>query len=291
MHLLSLASAHHVGWISPRLELPPPLIDDPESAAKLAGTEVVLECEARKIYRMWLPVDGRNECCFLYIFGNRSLGRALRPNYAFRVMRMSQCLRKEGFETLHVLAAFRPRRQFLNWRSYVVAQELRPVLELPSGGRHRYPVHESVALNPDVLSAVANTLASFHDRGFVHGDLKTRHVLAHLNGDQPGARFPWEIILVDLEKTRRFPRVLARAHDLFAARDLVQLCASLPEDDQGRSLNGVKNELITRYLEFRRLPGSRSRLIRAVVDLYRPGGRLRQGRTLLRSLLEMLASR
>ncbi len=291
MRLTSFTNHRHVGWVSPRLEVPPELLETPESASRIPGTETILDCESRKILRVRLAVDGRPDSCFLYIFDNHSLARALRTAYALHILRMSYRLRRAGFETLQVLAAFRPRGQWLNWRSYLIAREIQPVLELPSGGRHRYPVHESVEFSPDLLAAVAWTLAEFHERGFVHGDLKTRHVLAHRNGNEPGARFPWDIILVDLEKTRRLPPMLARIHDVLAARDLVQLCASLPEVHRNRPLAAVKRELIERYLEFRSLPAARARAIQAVVNLYRPGGTLRQGRTLLDSLVARLWSR
>jgi hypothetical protein len=290
VRLLSFSNPRHVGWVSPRLELPTELLYEPEAAFRLPETDVILDCDSRKILRVRLAVDGRQDPCFLYIFANHSLGRAIRSTYAFHILRMARSLRQAGFGTLQVLAAFRPRRQWLNWRSYLIAREIHPVLELPSGGRHRYPVHDSAELGLDLLTAVAYTLAEFHNQGFIHGDLKTRHVLAHRNGNEPGSRFPWDIILVDLEKTRRLPRLLGRIHDIYAARDLVQLCASLPETHRDWSLTSLKRELVARYLEFRSLPASRARNIRAIIDLYRPGGVLRQGRTLLDSAFSRLWS-
>lgn len=290
MHLNSLRSVRQEGWISPLLTLPEALIEDPESAIGLPGAEVLLDCEARKIFRIHLQVGGVSQRCFLYIFGNRSLGRALRPNYAFHVWRMSARLRQAGFETLDVLAAFRPRRQYLNWRSFMIAREITPVLELPSSGRHRYPVHQAAELGSELLSAVAATLARFHDLGFIHGDLKTRHVLAHLNGASPGATYPWEIVLVDLEKTRWLPGFLGRFHDLLAARDLIQLCASLP-DAAAPPGPSAKTELVDRYFELRGLTPHRRRRIQQVIQMYRPGGVFRQGRTLWRSLVDLLGRR
>lgn len=290
MRFLSFSNDRHIGWVSPRLKLPPELLYEPEAAFRLPGAEVILDCDSRKILRLRLAVDGRQDPCFLYIFANHSLGRAIRTTYAFHILRMARSLQQAGFDTLQVLAAFRPRWQWLNWKSYLIAREIHPVMELPSGGRHRYPVHGSVELSPDLLTAVAYTLADFHNQGFVHGDLKTRHVLAHRNGNDPGSRFPWDIILVDLEKTHRLPPLLGRIHDVCAARDLVQLCASLPETHRDRSLTPLKRELVARYLEFRSLPASRGRAIQAIIDLYRPGGVLRQGRTLLESVFSRLWS-
>jgi len=281
MQLKRVSMGRYWGWIDGELEIPSALMEDPEKANQLAGAAVVLECQARRIVRLSMLRKGSPQSCFIYLFRNTSFGRSLRSCYSMHVMKMAEMLRQEGQATLEILAALRPRGQILNADSWMIAREIDSVRELPSVGRHVYQVHRWADFDSTVAGAVAERLAHFHQRGFVHGDLKTRHVLVRSNGlgNRP------EIIFVDLEKTRRLPRGLGLVHDLFSARDLIQLLASLPVETAGRSLEMERKLLLDEYFRFRQLASYRERLMRRVLSWYGPGGRLRQGKTVLGALL------
>ncbi len=287
MVLSPFTNGKYKGWIAPSLNLPGGLLEDPSSAATLPGSETLLECRGRKIYRVLLENSGQPAPCFIYLFRNGSLNRSFRRSYAVHILRMSELLRQAGFDTLEVLAAFRPKWQFLNWTSFLVARELQSVQELPSTGRHVYQLHTWVDFSNDVAAAVAANLADLHNSRFVHGDLKTRHILARQNG----AASPPQIVFVDLEKTKRIPGSLTRLHDFFAARDLVQLLASLPREVDGRTIVPNRDHFLEKYFQARRLSPRRQRFIRRLLRLYEPGGGLRQGETVLKSLTSALLAR
>lgn len=280
MLLSRFTNGRYKGWIAPALNLPACLLEEPSSAARLPGSETLLNCRGRKIYRVRLERSGQPAPCFIYLFQNSSLNRSFRRSYAVHILRMSELLREAGFDTLEVLAAFRPKWQFLNWTSFLVARELQSVQELPSTGRHVYQLHTWVDFSNDVATAVAANLAGLHNSRFVHGDLKTRHILARRNGGGS----PPQILFVDLEKTKRMPGSLTRLHDFFAARDLIQLLASLPTELDGRTMVPNREHFLEQYFRARRLSQWRQHLIRRLLRLYEPGGALRQGETLLKSL-------
>jgi tRNA A-37 threonylcarbamoyl transferase component Bud32 len=128
---------------------------------------------------------------------------------------------------------------------------------------------------------VAHELAVFHNAGFVHGDLKSRHVLLQ---DRP-SRDRAKVVLVDLEKAKSLNGLLGSAHDFFAARDLIQLLASLPIDSAASSVQGITGKFLEEYFEIRTISPRRGRLMRRIIELYGPRGRFQQGRTLLQCLL------
>ncbi|MEJ2078706.1 MAG: lipopolysaccharide kinase InaA family protein [Acidobacteriota bacterium] len=284
MALSRIRNGRFRGWVAPSLNLPACLLEDPSSAGLMPGSETLLDCRGRKIYRVSLELSGRPVPCFIYLFQNDSVSRSLRRSYAGHILRMSELLREAGFDTLEVVAAFRPKWQFLNWASFLVARELQSVQELPSTGRHVYQLHTWVDFDNSVAAAVATNLANLHDSRFVHGDLKTRHILARRNG----SGCPPQILFVDLEKTKRIPASLTRLHDFFAARDLIQLLSSLPRELHGRTIVPNRDHFLKQYFLARRLPPQRQRLIRQLLRLYEPGGGLHQGETILRSLTTAL---
>ncbi len=291
MVLSRFTNGKHKGWIEPSLRLPEGLLEDPASAADLDGAETLLDCRGRKIYRVLLERAGRRAPCFVYLFQNSSLNRSLRRSYAAHILRMSQLLHEAGFDTLEVLAAFRPKWQFLNWSSFLVAAEIESVQELPSTGRHVYQLHSWADFTRAIASAVATSLAELHERGFVHGDLKTRHILTRRNGGSS----PPQVLFVDLEKTKRLPSGLSRLHDFFAARDLIQLLASLPTEMDGHTMEPKRDHFVDEYFRARRISPFRRRVISRLLRLYEPGGGLRQGETvfgcLTSSLLHRVAGR
>jgi hypothetical protein len=283
MRLEPFSNGKFTGWIKSGLSLPSSLLEEPRSAARLPGAEILLDCEGRKIVRVELERLSRRQPCFVYTFKNSSLSRCFRKNYAFHILRMSERLRRDGFSTMEVLAALRPRWQFLNWDSFLIAGELESVLELPSRGNHIYQLHEWAPFDGPVALTVARRLAEFHSRGYVHGDLKTRHILTRCNGNSMDISHR-EVLFVDLEKTKRVYGMLAPLHDLYVARDLIQLLASLPEELEGRNIRSARDLFIAEYFKHRRLPSPRRAVIRRVMSLYRPGGRLTQGKTVLQAL-------
>jgi hypothetical protein len=195
-------------------------------------------------------------------------------------------MRKEGIPTLEVLAALKPRNETFNWHSLLIASEIESVNELPSGGNHVFQVHKSIEFDRVIASELAGELSAFHDRKFVHGDLKSRHILAQTNtaktfSSNGANRFH----LVDLEKSKHYPLVPKALLDIFAARDLVQLFASLPSDSNGQDLGPVRSQFLSEYFSGRRLSKFRVSLILRILQLYSPGGSLRQGQTILENLV------
>ena len=276
-----ISTSKYRGWIHEGLEWDPsePLKYGFQRILSEKG-EVVLHCRGRDIYRLNLMLDGVPCGCFLYIFRNTSLSRALNKPYAWQVLRMSGILRDSGFHTIEVLAAMRPKNEFLNWNSLLIAREIRNVRELPSAGRHAYKVHPSIPFTAEIAGLTAAELARLHDSGLFHGDLKSRHVLLSEGSENPGP----DVFFVDLEKTlkpRFFPVFIL---DLLAARDLIQLLSSLPGGEDAAEGNEAKSLLLTRYLEHRKLGSRRSKRVRKAVRLYLDSGTLIQGETLLQSL-------
>lgn len=272
------------GWIEPRLEFPQELLQRPVEVALRLGATEVLHCEGREILRIELPLDGNPAPCFLYLFRNRSYGRLLRPSYAQHCLAISNKLRELGFETLTVLAALRPSREWLNWNSLMIALELQNVCELPSSGNHLFQTHEWARLDEGLTAAVAREVSRFHSEGFVHGDLKTRHILVKNGGNGHGKR----LAFVDLEKTAYLRWVPSPLRDILAGKDLVQLLASLPDDQAGNDSPRTKQILIETYFQERRISAARERRIRRIIDLYGPDGLLNQGQTVAGALWRSL---
>lgn len=240
----------------------------------------MLHCRGRDIYRVTLEFEGRPVNCFLYFFRNSSLSRAFRSSPALSIMKISEQIRNGGFPSIEVLAAIRPGREYLNWNSLLVAKEIMQVRELPAMGNHVYKVHDQIDFSPAVADRTAEEVARFHDAGFYHGDLKSRHVLVSGTQDSPA-----RITFVDLEKTTRsrFGPFIYR--DLLAARDLVQFLSSIPDAKKAGSGNNSKPEFLSVYLSLRNLGSLRTRLIRKIVELYLDGRTLRQGETVLQAVI------
>ena len=270
------------GWIHKDFQPPVELLEYPEKVCELPGAEGLLDCRGRQIFRLPLLVQGQLRSCFTYYFRNASLSRSLRRNYAFRNLRMSQKLHHSGLSTIAVLAALKQRGEWLNWHSFSVAPEITSVGEIPSAGNHIFHVHPVIDFSPRIAADLARELVSFHTKGFFHGDLKTRHILVDVRKN-PHTRF----YFVDLEKCQHFPHLKGYLRDILAARDLVQLFASLPETSNATNFKGV---LLDHYLATSELPLSGQESLRRIIGLYRPGGVLRQGQTLLSSLWKKVAS-
>ena len=192
-------------------------------------------------------------------------------------------MRKEGISTLEVLAALKPRNEKFNWRSLLIASEIESVNELASGGNHVFQVHESIEFNASTATSLAGELSTFHNRKFVHGDLKSRHILATIGESGSicgnGVR---RFHLVDLEKAGHHPLVPNVLLDIFAARDLVQLFASLPRNSRVQDL---RSRFLAEYFSGRKLSRFRAGLMLRILDLYAREGSFHQGKTLLENLL------
>jgi len=267
-----------VGWIRDGFQPLDDLLDHPEEMGRLPGAEHLLDCRGRQIHRLLLPFDGTPRSCFAYYFTNASLGRSLRRSYAFRTFAMSLRLKEHGFSTLDVLAALKRRGDLLNWTGLLIAVELQSVCELPSAGQHVFQIHASIGLSPELAASLGKYLASLHNAGFFHGDLKTRHILVSTGPEGPVFH------LVDLEKCLYLPRLLPPLKVLAASRDLVQLFASLPRPD----VDSSGKLLLDSYLEAVRLSTRRKETLRRITGLYGRRGRFRQGRTLLANVLDLV---
>lgn len=271
------------GLVDPALQAPPVLLEDPEKVADLRGAETLLVCEGRHIFRLPVTYAGQPASAFLYLFHNGSGSRTLRRAAAFHIARKARQLWAAGVPTLDVWAAFRPKYQLHNRCSYLLAAEVPDVEELPSVGCHIYQLHAWARLDRTLLRHLAAAVARLHSAGFTHGDLKARHVLV-----QRMARSEPVIYLVDLEKTARIDRLPPPLQDVFAARDWIQLLASLDTtavvSDGGGRPPDVASLLLDEYLELRALPPHRRRRLRRFVQLYRDRDGFRQGATLLQNL-------
>ncbi len=267
-----------VGWVREGFDPPGELLDHPEEVGRFPGAEHLLDCRGRQIHRLPLAFDGTPRSCFTYYFTNASLGRSLRRSYAFRTLRMSLLLKERGFSTLEVFAAMKRRGQLLNWTGLLIAGDLQSVCELPSAGRHVFQIHASISLSAELAASLGAYLASLHNAGFLHGDLKTRHILVSKGAEG------WVFHLVDLEKCLYLPRLASPLRVLAAGRDLVQLFASLPESD----LESTGKVLLDSYLDAIRLSVRQKERLRRITALYGKRGRFRQGRTLLTNVLDLL---
>lgn len=265
-----------------RADFAPPglILGHPERIGQLDGAEHLLDCEGRQIHRVPLRVGNQVCSCFTYYFTNRSLTRALRRSYALRTLRSSALLRDLGFPTLEVLAAVRKKGEVLNWTSLLVALEIQSVFEIPSKGDHVFQIHGSLAFSPDWPAALGRHIARFHNAGFIHGDLKTRHVLANVSEGE------YRFYLVDLEKCQFLPRCPLALRAILAARDLIQLLVSLEEPKTGSCDTG---ELILEsYFTAARYGPAFCRRVRKIVNIYRGETGFRQGDTVAENLWRMI---
>ncbi|MFB3905214.1 MAG: lipopolysaccharide kinase InaA family protein [Acidobacteriota bacterium] len=267
-----------VGWIHDGFQPPDELLDRPEEMSRLPGAEHLLDCRGRQIYRLPLIFEGVPRSCFAYYFTNASLGRSLRRSYAFRTLRTSLRLKKHGFSTLDVFAALKRRGELLNWTGLLIAGDLQSVHELPSAGRHVFQIHATISLSAELAASLGRFLATLHDTGFFHGDLKTRHILLTQGPD--GCTFH----LVDLEKCLYLPRLVSPLKVLAASRDLVQLFASLPEAE----MECAGEVLLSSYMDAVRFSPRQKERLRQITGLYGKRGRFRQGRTLLANVLDLV---
>ena len=279
--LVAYRGARYSGYVHPGLRVPHLLLNEPERAASLPDTKLLLECDGRQIVRLPLILENRQVYCFSYYFRNRSLQRALRRCYAFRVLEASRRLGSEGLRTLTVLAAVRRNRQVLNRHSLIIASEIPDVAELSSIGNHRSHVHPQRDVDESLSPELARAVAEWHTRGFFHGDLKTRHIL--VSGTCPG-RFSF----VDLEKTLHLPRAPRTLQDVLAARDLVQLFSSSPITQSNPLLRA---RLLKSYLNHRQLSPQRVGKLERIIHLYGTDGPFEQGKTLAGNLIGLLRRR
>ncbi len=276
------------GWIHKGLEWTPSNPEGDEFQRMLSEKgELILTCRGRDIYRLNFNLEGAPCCCFLYIFRNTSLTRALKTSYAYQTLRISNTIRELGFPSIEVLAAIRPKNEILNWNSLLIAKEILNVKELPATGSHIYKVHASIPFSGEVADLTASELARFHDSSLFHGDLKSRHILISKNPDKESR----DIWFVDLEKTRRHKLLPSFLRDILAARDLVQLLSSLPGDNNGDSAQEEKSRFLSLYLSNRNLSRKRSGTIKKAVNLYLESGSLRQGETLLQGIYRRIRER
>lgn len=277
------------GWVSRDLTLPAGLSTDATCVSSLEKAEMLLDCKLRNICRAPLRRGDQTLSCFFYFFRHNSLHEALRSGPPFHILKISNILRDHGFESLEVLAALKPRRPLLKWTSLLIAGEIQSVFELPSVGTHVFQIHKWIDFDQTVASDLARELARFHDYAFFHGDLKSRHILTRTPSVENSEGNTSRFVLVDLEKTRRMPHLPYPARDILAARDLIQLLASLPTEFDGHRLQPAREHLLDEYLRRRNISSRRAAFIRRVLEMYGPGGVLVQGKTVLGGLASHLS--
>ncbi len=277
---------HFYGWIHSEFSPPKGLLDSPERAAEFPEAEHLLDCRARQIFRLPLSVQGRLRSCFTYYFTNQSLNRSFRTTPSFHILKVSQKLQEKGLGTLKVLAALKRKRELFNWCSFLVAREITPVYELASAGNHVFQIHPFLEYSPRVAAGLAQHLASFHRKGFFHGDLKTRHILIGRHSN-PLRRF----YLVDLEKCHYLPHLPSFLKDVLAARDLIQLFASLKTPSSSEDADHLRYYFTEEYLSAIQLSLSRQVWLKKLLELYGPEGNLEQGQTVLTNLWKKFQGR
>ncbi len=286
--LKRIRTREYQGWVQAGLDWTPSDPEGDEFQRMVAEKgELLLHCRGRDIYRICFILDGSPCSCFLYVFRNSSLSRAFKASPARRILKISRKIRELGFPSLEVLAALRPKKEILSRNSLLIVKEIGNVKELPACGNHVYKVHESTEFSELVAELTARELARFHDSGLFHGDLKSRHVLVSGKREEEHP----SIVFVDLEKTRHSPLLPSFLQDLLAARDLVQLLSSLPEEPEESGRCDHKSTFISSYLSKRNPQPGRARRIRKTVSLYLDSGSLHQGETVLRGVLRSLKSR
>lgn len=278
MEFRPYSGKRYYGWVHPEFAPPVELLETPENANRLPQAQSLLDCRGRQIHRLPLRFRGELHSCFVYYFRNASWNRAVRSSYAFRSLRIAEKLQQGGIGTLEVLAALKRTNELWNWHSLVVAREIESVCEIQSAGSHVYPIHSMVEFSESLSCALARRLAEIHRLGFFHGDLKTRHILISAQPN-PGPRF----YFVDLEKCRHLPLLPAPARDLLAARDLIQLFASLPA-----GARALRNQFLQEYFHAGSLSPARQERIQRVLTLYEPAHRFQQGETLAAGLWRSL---
>ncbi len=264
------------GYVRADFAAPELVLNHPEQIGQLERAEHLLDCVGRQIHRVPMRVGNEVQSCFTYYFTNRSLTRAFRRCYALRTLRYSELLREMGFPTLEVVAALKKKNELLNWTSILIALEIQSVFEIPSRGNHVFQIHRFLDVTRDWPVALGRHIARFHNAGFVHGDLKTRHILADLS--EGGFRFH----LVDLEKCRFLPRCPAAIRAILVARDLIQLLASLREPKAGGTEIG--DLILDSYLTEVQLGPVFARRVQKLVGLYRGDNGFKQGKTVAANL-------
>lgn len=263
------------GYLRADFEPPDLVLDQPEQIGRLEGAEHLLDCEGRQIHRVPLRVGDQVRSCFTYRFTNRSLTRALRRCYAIRTLRHAELLRQRGFPTLEVVAALKKKDELLNWTSLLIALEIESVFEIPSKGNHVFQIHEFLG-DSDWPASLGLHIARFHNAGFVHGDLKTRHILASISNGE------YCFYLVDLEKSRFMPRCPGAIRAILVARDLIQLLASLREPKVGGTDFG--DRILDSYFQQVQHGPAFARRVQRLVRLYRGESGFKQGKTVVENL-------
>lgn len=286
MDFQKFSNPEYCGWLDPQIYDIESILNRIGSFEKSADCEVILKCRGRTIYRLPIAYSGSQVNCYLYLFHNDSLSRAFQSNYAFHSMDLAKKLAEKGFNTIEVLAALKPKRQILNWKGLLIAKEIERVKELPSEGTHKYQVHGQVEFDVHLQRRLAAELAALHNATFHHGDLKTRHILTQDRGNsEPSFYF------VDLEKARYHPLLPGLFRDVMAARDLIQLFASLPRNSGKGSGRDLSESFLEQYLSARKLSSIRKVLIRKMLALYQNESGSSQGKIFLRVIFEKLTSR
>ncbi|MBI4445893.1 MAG: hypothetical protein HY645_08275 [Acidobacteria bacterium] len=278
MILRQYSGSRYYGWVHADFAPPSEVLEFPEKVSQMPGAECVLDCEGREISRISLLLDGQLTPCFVYFFKNNSWNRAFRRSYAFRTRQAANKLTQSQIGTLQILAALKKRGELLNWHSTIIAKEISGVQELEAAGTHIFHIHPISLFSETLALALAGELCKFHQNGFYHGDLKTRHILVSADGI-PNPKF----YFVDLEKCLHIPNCPPLIRDLLSARDLIQLFASL--SSAGAELKKI---FLDRYFELLQPGERRERRIRRFLSWYEPQGSLSQGKTLLSSLWQRL---
>lgn len=267
----------YYGWIHQDLLPLPDFLKNPQVLDSNPEADNLLDTQNRQIYRLQISSNGKNARVFVHLDRSDSLFGGFHRSYADRIRQISQKLDQSKIGTIAVLAALQTRRRNRNWTSIVVAREIPTVRQLPASERHFLDIHPQQDFTVEIAAALGAELANLHSQDFFHGDLKSRHVLYRFDNK--------DFCFVDLEKCGQHKLWPGFLKDLMAARDMIQLLNSLPQDQEQEQFNDL---VLTTYLDQRRISARRKRRINSWIKLYGQQGGFRQGRTFLENISSLI---
>jgi hypothetical protein len=272
------------------------LLEDPEQAQKIPGARCVLNGELRTIWEVPTKSD---TAYFVHLF--RDQRRRVVP----RILKTQRRMQALGVPTIEIVALGH-ETSGVRSREFFIARKIGNSVSLPAGLGHSYEiVPEAREVSERLVESLAQFISDLHRKRFIHGDLKSRHILiqnpphGREDGDKNAdgrsatpsrhSRFSdsrtedLKFYLVDLEKARSFRFLPETLVDLLRVRDLIQLSASCSQ----LITNKQKARFLRNYLRRLAVPSARRRIFYYVVRLYSEHD-FRQGRTLLENVFAAL---
>ncbi|MGK2915526.1 MAG: lipopolysaccharide kinase InaA family protein [Porticoccaceae bacterium] len=165
----------------------------------LANRESIPASRAATVYRAQLDAGGTLLPVFVKEFRYRSafdrIKHLFRKSRSLRAFEADQLLNREGFATPTTLLTGWRQRGFIRDRFFTITAEL-------SGYDNLYRHLEQLTTTAPrakrtLIESLARTIATLHNRGIVHGDLRLGNIMACCDND-------WRFAFLDNERTRQF---------------------------------------------------------------------------------------